>query len=450
MKYLCMAMLAIILLCACAHEGRKEAFAKSQLPSVTVRAEEPVYSFVSPDNGSGPLWSYGCTPIARLGDEVYVSQMETGEGIPPLCNTRWRLLHREQGQWRMIAEADAFRQREPCPLARLSDAQLVMNVNDSTQPQGTKYGVCDPHLIKFVFPDGSHERSELRPVWTDQPYYTDHSYRGFAADTGRHQLLMLNIDAKTSIQHACLLSSDGETLATGSIKFPIRACYPQVQLSKGAAYVLAIGDIVEPVKAWREYKFEQTQRSWDYVFRILYFTGTPNLFKQNFAEPMEIANVDATGGYISNKDLWVSPRGEAYILYTECEVASALLRDKFFPGKSIINSLNLAVVKQGKIVERRRLISGTEKSAPGEARFHLTPDGTLWAVIFMSGETGGNSLLRINPPDPENRLIPIPLKTPMSGYCLASVRAGNIPSYTIDMLGCLSGNVMAYAEIAMR
>ncbi len=442
MKPLFVLTVCAILFQGCIH-GVKE-------PVLTVCAEETAYSFANPNNGSGPLWSYGCTPIARLGEDVYLSQIETGANIPPLCNTRWRLLKREQEGWRMIAEADAFRQREPCPLARLSDSCLLMNVNDSTQPEGTKYGACDPHLLSFVFSGGSVQCGALHPAWAGRPNFTDHSYRGFAADPARNQLLMLNIDAKTSVQHACLLSASGKTLATGSIRFPIRACYPQAQLYKGRAHVLAISDIVEPVKEWREYKFAQTRQSWDYVFRILYFTGTPNLFKQDFAEPMEIANVDATGGHISNKDLWVSPRGTAYILYTECEVASALLRDKFFPGRSTVNSLHLAVVKNQKLVEQRTLIRGTDKSAPGEARFHLTPEGTLWAVVYMNGEGGGNKLLRIHPADPENRLLPIPLKTPMPSYCLASARAGNRPSNIIDMAGCLPGNVMAYAQITLR
>ena len=57
-----------------------------------VVAEEDVYTYTNPNNGSGPMWSYGCSPIARVGDRVFVSQMETGEGVPPLSNTRWRLL----------------------------------------------------------------------------------------------------------------------------------------------------------------------------------------------------------------------------------------------------------------------------------------------------------------------------------------------------------------------
>ncbi|HNT87519.1 MAG TPA: hypothetical protein PKL84_06605, partial [Candidatus Hydrogenedentes bacterium] len=35
---------------------------------VQVLAEEEVYAFVSPDNGSGPMWAYGSTEIARADD----------------------------------------------------------------------------------------------------------------------------------------------------------------------------------------------------------------------------------------------------------------------------------------------------------------------------------------------------------------------------------------------
>lgn len=427
---------------------------------VEVKAEDSVYTYVPPNNGSGPLWSYGCTQIARLGDEVFVSEMETGEGVPPLSNTRWRLLHRTESGWRMVAEADGYHQREPCPLAVLSKSDLFLNVNDSTQSAGTKYGPCEPKLLKFHVNDmdkglqplvsGSFPRETILPSWDGQPYYTDHSYRGFAADRSRGQLLMLNIDAKTSIQHACLLSSEGKTLANASVTFPIRACYPQAALGKGAAYVLAIGDIVEPIKEWREYKFEQTKREWDYVFRILYFTWSPEIEKQGFAAPIEIANVDKTAGYISNQDLWISPDGEAYIMYTECEVQGALLRDKFFAGKSLIPSLHLAVVKDGAIASRRTLIAGTEAVQPGCARFHVAENGTVYAVLYVSGPEAGNKLMRIYPPIDNPPLIPIPLKKPISGYCLASVRAGNAPSDLIDIHGPTEGNTMAYAQVIIK
>jgi hypothetical protein len=418
------------------------------VPAVTVAAEEEIYDFVNPDNGSGPLWSFGCSPIARVGEAVYVSQMETGKDVPPLSNTRWRLLRRDAGGWRMLAEADAFRQREPCVLAQGPAGELFLYVNDSTQPPGAMYGNCQPHLLRFLVKGDTVEQQPVMPVWRGEPYYTDHSYRGYAADPAHGQLLMLNIDAKTGVEHACLLSTAGETLANGSITFPIRSCYPQVSLRDGAVSVMAIGDIVEPVEEWRKYKHEQTQRDWDYVFRILYLAETPDLRGQDFGNPLEIANVDATGGHISNKDLWVSPEGEAYLMYTEREVASALLRDKFFPGKSILDTLKVAVVKGGQVISRRTLLEGTDQRAPGDARFHVTPEGVVYAVLNVTGEDAGNKVLQVYPPLDAAPLIPIPLKTPFSSFLLASVRAGNAPSNLIDMYGhTTSGEKLCYAQI---
>ena len=418
--------------------------------TVQVAAEEDVYTFVNPDNGSGPLWGYGCTPVARLGNRVFVAQMETGEGVPLLSNTRWKLLERQSGQWKVIAEEAGYRQREPSSLAHITDNELLLNVNESICPPGTKYGPAEPYLLKFSFPESGLQQTKLVPSWIGKPTFTDHSYRGFAADPARGQILMLNIDATTGVENACLLSNTGKTLANDVIEFPIRSCYPQVQLSNGAAYVLAISDIVEPVEAWKKYKFEQTQRTWDYVFRILYFTWTPNLQEKPFAKPVEIANVDATGGAISNKDLWVNPAGEAFIMYTECEVQSTLLRDKFFPGKSVISSLKLAQVKEGVVTNRRTLIEGSEQRSFGDARFHLSPEGTLYAVVYVSGPEAGNKLIAINPDGTAGLLIPIPMKKPIGSFALASMRAGNTPSKTIDLLGQRDGTTLSYAQLVIQ
>jgi len=402
--------------------------------TVSVEAEEDVYTLVSPNNGSGPLWSYGCTSIVRLGERVIVSQMETGKDVPLLCNTRWRILDRGKKEWKLLAEAEGYRQREPCSLATVSRDSFFLNVNDSQEPPGTKYGTCKPHLLEFRLENPDAPKAIL-PKWKGKPYFTDHSYRGFAADRNRAELLMLNIDAKTSVENWCLLKASGEVLRNGGITFPIRSCYPQVALDKGAAHVLAIGDIREPVEEWAKYKFEQTQREWDYVFRILHYTSSPDLHTQDFADSIEVANVDATAGYIGNQDLWIAPDGSAFVLYTQREVQSALLRDKFFPGKSILNSLHLAVIKDNEIVERRTLIKGIEGEQPGCARFHVTPNGQLDAFVYLSGSNSRNILLPVYPQDTEAAPIPVPLETPFSSYCLASVRAGNEPSNIIDVLG---------------
>jgi hypothetical protein len=262
---------------------------------------------------------------------------------------------------------------------------------------------------------------------------------------------MLNIDAKTSLQHWCHLSAEGEVLGSGSIQFPIRSCYPQVALRDHAAHVMAITDIVEPIQEWKAFKREQTGREWDYVFRILYYTWTPDLTDQPFAEPLEIANVEKTGGHIGNQDLWVDPGGRAYVLYTEREVQSALLRDRFLPGRSVLNSLNLAIAQSGKVVDRHTLIEGTEDRSPHHARFHSTPDGRLFAVVFTAGKEARNEVMQIYPEIQAEDTVTIPLQNPFTSFCVASVRAGNAPSSTLDLFGhCKGSGTLSYAQVLIR
>ena len=417
-------------------------------PAVSVRVEEDVYDFVSPDNGSGPMWSYGCTAIARSHNDVVVSQMETGDGVPRLCNTRWRMLRRTDNGWDCLAEADGYRQREPCLLAVLPGGRFYLNVNDSTTPPGTLYGTCEPKLLEFRLDDPKHPRNEIRPEWPGEPSFSDHSYRGYAADADAEQLLMLNIDCETSVQHWCLLSANGKTLHSGDVTFPIRSCYPQAALKRGSGHILAVGDIVEPVEEWRKYKFEQTQREWDYVFRVLYYAQTPDIRKESFRAPIEIANVDDTAGHIRNEDLWIDPNGDAYIMYTAREVQSTLMRDKFFPDKSTSDSLYLAVVHDGQLAKRYLLIEGAEAQQPGCARFHETPAGLLYAVLYVGGADAGNKLMQVHPLAGQVELVSIPFETPFTSFCLASERAGNRPATTIDILGHRGrGDKLSYGRL---
>lgn len=421
------------------------------MPDVKVVAQEDVYSFVSPNNGSGPMWSYGCTSIARLGKDVVLSQMETGEGVPLLCNTRWLLRKRVDGHWPVIAQAGAFRQREPASLATLSDNSLFLYVNDSIMPPGTQYGACNPHLLHYTLAEAVPVPATLQPEWDMKTKFTDHSYRGYAADRANRKLMMLNIDADTGVEHWCWLSESGQVLGKGKVAFPIRSCYPQLALCGNTAHVLAVGDIVEPVQEWREYKFAKTQQHWDYVFRRIYYAQAADLTTGDFAEPIEITNVDATGGATSNQDLWIAPDGAAFILYTQREVQSALLRDKFFPGKSLIDSIYLAVVRDGKVVERRTLLEGNETGIPAHARFHQTPDGQLYALVYVTGKQPRNELWRIPTDGGEMDRAVVPFSVPFTSFMLATVRAGNAPSKTIDVLGNRNvGTTLSYARIDLE
>lgn len=412
-----------------------------------VETECDIFTLLPPENGSGPLWSYGCTQVARLGDDVFVSIMETGEGVPLLSNTRWRLMRISGGEQKIVAEADGYRQREPASLAAVPPDRLFLYVNDSQEAPGVKYGHCLPHLLSFS--GEKYRQKALFPKWDRKHHFTDHSYRGYAADAASGHLLMLNIDATTSVQNACLMNSKGKTLATGSITFPVRACYPQVAVRDKAVQVLAVGDIVEPVDAWREYKFEQTKQQWDYVFRRLFLVGTPDLSRESFGAVLEIDSVDDTGGHITNQDLWVSPEGEAWVLYSRREVQNELMRDKFFPEKSVIDSLWLVRVRNGEITHKELLVEGTEESRPAQARFQETPDGALHVILYLTGADAGNKALRVFPETKERVLLPLPLQEPLPSFCLANTRSGNASSYMVDFYGTPGNNRFRYAGVRL-
>jgi len=192
----------------------------------------------------------------------------------------------------------------------------------------------------------------------------------------RRRLIMLNIDAKTSIQHACLMHAAGETLATGSITFRSARATP-VALTTAQLHVMAVGDIVEPIEAWRTYKHEQTGRIGITCSASCTTPGQPTSPTKIFARAIEIANVTppaATSqqGHVRESD------GDVYLMYTTREVASPLMRDKFFPGSHCRFASTWRVVRDGQVLDRKTLIEGSETSAPGDAKFTATPDGRLW------------------------------------------------------------------------
>ncbi|MBN2270894.1 MAG: hypothetical protein JXN61_09790, partial [Sedimentisphaerales bacterium] len=209
-----------------------------------VEAEEVVTSYAPANNGAGPLWCYGSTVIARRGQDVYVSTIETGKDVPLLCNTRWQLWRRSADKWRLEQSEKEFRQREPCPLAVFEGGPVFLSANPSTEPPGTRYGRCRPVVLEFDAADPAKPPKEspaAGPAWADGAHFTDHSYRGFAADGAAGELLLLNIHAVTGEQYVSYRDAAGKWHEKGKIKFPIRSCYPQVALRAGAAHVMAIG-----------------------------------------------------------------------------------------------------------------------------------------------------------------------------------------------------------------
>jgi hypothetical protein len=430
-----------------------DAQAKRGEPAMRVLTEETVAACELPNNGSGPLWCYGAPLLVRSGDTVYASVMETGAGVPPLCNTRPRLF-RKQGRaaWESVWTPAEFREREPCPLVMFPQGRLFLSMNTSVTPPGTYYGRCEPHLLEFSPKDLTHPKP-LRPPFPNSATFTDHSYRGIAADGAREEILTMHIDAHTSEYHYALLKNDGRWDAPGTLSFPIRACYPQIMLRNRAAYMLAIGDIVEPVEEWRRYKREKTQREWDFVFRRLFYTWTPHVPAEPFRPPLEIDNVDATGGHIINLDLWLDKQGVAHLLYLR-QQTTPLLRERYFPNLPLRTSLEYCTVKDGRLLRKQTLMEGGEglnTPHPHYARFH-SPDGRRLLVVYSATEPDGTWFNAVMPLLPQRgEATRIALREPFTAFFTACERGGSRPSRTLDMFGVgkHSGTILRYAVVRL-
>ena len=164
---------------------------------------------------------------------------------------------------------------------------------------------------------------------------------------------------------------------------PIRVCYPNVALRDRAVHFVGVSDVLEPNPAWRTFKRELTGREWDYDFRRLFYTWSPDITKQPFAEWVEVASRDATGRGVSPGDLWLSPNGDAHLIWTANARSTSDYVERFFPDAKQSEQLNYAVVRGGKVVQRRTIIErqgGTSGLSGSASRFHVTPDDRLFVV----------------------------------------------------------------------
>lgn len=428
-------------------------------PRCTVEVEEVVTDYLSAGNGAGPLWCYGSTVIARHGDDVFLSVIETGKEVPLLCNTRWQLWHRSNAGWKIARHESDYRQREPCPIAVSPTGKVFLSVNPSTQPPGTKYGPCRPQVLEFDSTGLPDPPKRHLPVWSADACFTDHSYRGFAADRSNGELLLLNIDANTGEQYVSYCDSTGRWRPAGAITFPIRSCYPQVALDKRRAHVMAIGDIVEPVKKWRELKFKNLNRKWDYVFRRLFYTFTPDIAREEFAPVIEVDSVEDTCGHIRNLDMHIDETGAAHLLYLKRPHQYAFIRDEYFPGQPMTSHLEHVVIRDGRIIRRRTIIEsqkGNRGIEPSFARFHAGPAGSLFVIFAGTAVSDGQSrfanfIIPVSSQGTTARPVPLPLEHPFHNFFTNTPRAGSQPSDVADLFGIADDNPnLRYARVRIE
>jgi hypothetical protein len=455
--------------------------------------EEVIARSPDPHNGSGPFWAYGSAPLARLdaAGTLAASLPDTSTEVRPLCNTRLRLFQREpRSSWSMVFQNPEFDQREPCPLAVLPGGRILVSINPRiapfrTEPDGSVVmWYCSPRLLEFDAARPGAYPLLHTPVW-DEPWpFTDHSYRGIAADGERGEVLLLNIEGNlwngpdTGRYHWCLLDAEGRTAANGRLTFPVRGCYPSVVLRGRRACVLAVSDVVESNAAWAAHKREALGLKWDYDFRRLFLVQSPDIGARGFGTPLLVDDADATAGYLRHLDMLIDEAGDLHLLYLKRNVWKTTIRDRFFPGLPLSITLCYARVRGEEVVERRDLAACREDAAgwavdpagplgpwgrgeqlrtrdplPLCAALHVSPGRSPRVVLSQAAVdpsapgTGGMFVLGL---DGTRRRAPV--TTRLDLFQAASARNGSLvlPG-AIDLVGAsaASPDVMRYASIPL-
>jgi hypothetical protein len=435
-----------------------------------VEVEEDLYSYEPASNGAGPLWCHGSTCLVRMGEDLFASGLETLEEAKPLNNCRWMLFQRGEQGWRKVCFDESGWTREPCPLAGFPDGRLFLSVNPTLNTDPNAYsGPARPEILQFAAKDADQPARTILPVWSGQPKFTEHSYRSFAADGPKHELILFQNVGYTHAEWA-FLDSQGRWSARGQLAWPwgadyakpqpIRVCYPNVALKDRQVHFCGVSDIVEPNEAWRAFKKELTGRDWDYDFRRLFYTWSPDITTGEFEPWVEIASREETCGWINPGDLWPSSDGTVHILWTERAINPAL-REKFFPDARQSHSLNYAVLRDGKVLSRRILHvaeEGKSNEHPGRGRFHITPENRLFVFFYVQGSNAAgqrvseNRLLEILPDGSITQAIHVPLDRPFTDFFTATVRAGSPPSNTLELLGVRQGSsrTISFARIRLN
>lgn len=432
-----------------------------------VEYEGDVYSYEPADNGAGPLWCAGSTCLVRVGGQVFASGLETIPDAKPLHNCRWLLFALGADGWKQVLADPAGRTREPAPLAAFADGRLFLSANPTLAPDAYS-GPARPEILQFDAAHLERPTATLMPEWQGEPKFTEHSYRSFAADGERGELVLFQ---NIGYGHAewAFRNRDNEWAAAGQLKWPwgaeyakpepIRVCYPNVALRNRAVHFCGVSDIIEPNLEWRAFKKELTGREWDYDFRRLFYTWTPDITAEGFRPWVEIASREKTCGWIMPGDLWLDREGGVHLVWSERAIDERL-RERFYLEAKQSHAVNYAVVREGKVQLRRTVAiaeEGGSREIPGAPRFQTTPDGRLFVVFYVSGADAAGKAIS------ENRVVEIhrggevdearvlPLSKPFSQFFTATARAGSPSSNTLEILGqpAGGGHVIRYARVRL-
>lgn len=434
-----------------------------------VENQELVYTYQPANNGAGPMWCYGSTCLVRVGERVFVSGLETIPDAKPLNNCRWVLYERTKQGWQRVQADEKGRQREPCPLAGAQDGRLFLSSNPTLTPVDTYNGSAQPTVLQFSTANPAAPPKAELPPFDNPPNFSEHSYRGFGGNGQSGEMLLFNI-WMYDLYYWSYRDRAGKWSRNGKLPFPmgvdyeephpIRLAYPELAVRNRQVHFLGISDITEPVKAWREYKLILNEgKAWDYDFRRLFYTWTPDITTTPFQQWVEVASREKTCGHITNLDLWLDKQDRAHVLWLEQSVWNPKVRDKFFPEVPLTYSLHYGIVDKGKVVLSQQLLIGGEgqsKLIPGYARLHATPDGRLFCFYYTYGadEQGTpvneNRIMELFTDGRHGDPVRVPLAEPFTSFMTATERGGSPPSNTLEVLGASGGTpAMHYARISL-
>lgn len=438
--------------------------------NVSVR-ESTVYTTTDARNGAGPLWNFSSTNIARTGDTVWVSGLRTVPGLPPLNNTECTLWKQTgAAAWTQVATLPGLT-REPCPIGVLNGQRLVISTNPTLNPPGKPGGgPARPGLWEY---DPTHP--DQPPVITEPRWragapvdkFAEHSYRSLAVDGARGEIFLMQNIGYTHAEWT-FRDSRGEWSSQGKLDWPVkriggkdvqlRVCYTVALVHDRAVYLLGVSDVVEPNAEWRDYKRKLTGKEWDYVFRNLYYTWTPDITSVPFQPWLEVASREETAGRIVPGDLWLAPDGTVHAVWEETAIDDRL-RAAYFPNKSQQRSILHALIVNGEVVGPSELSvkSPGSREVAHWPRIHVAQDGGLLVLVYVDGvESNGakvskNMIIKLKNGH-QIKAVDIPADHPSNQYVTTTPRAGGSSGNTLDVLGFMPENlqILRYIEVNIQ
>ena len=430
--------------------------------------ESVVYTTPHANNGAGPLWDFNATNIARIDDTVWVSGLNTVAGLPPLNNTECNLWKKAaDAPWEKVLTLPGLT-REPCPMGVLQGQRLLISTNATLNPPGKPGGgPARPGLWEAAPAAGFDAPAITQPGWRPQAGpFSEHSYRSLAVDGPRGEVFVMQNVGNSHAEWA-FRDGHGTWPAQGRLDWPVktinghamplRVCYVVALVKDRAVHLLGVSDVVEPNEAWREYKRQLTGKSWDYVFRNLYYAWTPDITREPFRPWLEVASREATAGRIIPGDLHQGPDGTVHAVWEDIALDDQL-RERFFAQQKQRKGIGYAAIHSGAVTQRADLMV----AVPGQAglvahwpRWHVAHDGAKYLLVYVDRQGAGGKKLS------ENQLaafkngaiqsiFPIPLTTPLNLYMTATLRTGHNRSDVLDLLGSAPGEGDTLRHVSIR